>query len=91
VKIEPIENMKVYSVDSAQYEIYRGEARAKLLKGNKLKVICNLRGRQLPHAADYYQLFERLVSDLGDVALLVAGPKREGKTIWMVFEIKKNG
>lgn len=60
-------------------------ARAFLAKGNKVKVTCMFRGRELAHPEIGEGLVKRVVDELGDVSTLETPMKRMGRFLHVVL------
>jgi translation initiation factor IF-3 len=61
------------------------QARDFLEKGNKVKVTCMFRGREITHAQLGDHLLKRVVSELEDVSLVEVFPKLFGKMLSLVL------
>lgn len=61
------------------------QAREFLEKGNKVKVSCQFRGREITHPEIGDKLMTRVVQELEDVAMVEASPKFLGKLLGLVL------
>lgn len=60
-------------------------ARKFIEEGNKVKITCNFRGREMMHPEFGRKIIERMCTDLGDIAASEANPKFFGKTLSVVL------
>lgn len=60
-------------------------ARKFIEEGNKVKITCTFRGREMMHPEFGKKVIDRMCADLGDVASSEANPKFFGKTLSVVL------
>ena len=78
VKISP--NISEHDLD-----VKLRQAKEFLEKGNKVKVSCQFRGREITHPEVGEKLMQRVVQTLEDVAMVEAMPKFLGKLLSLVL------
>lgn len=78
VKLKP-------NTDEHDFDFKMKHAREFLEKGNKVKVTCTFRGREMMYPEKGEQVVKRLCQGLEDVAQVEAPPKMMGKTITTVL------
>ena len=71
-------------IDKHDYETKRGHVRRFLEGGNKVKVTIMFRGREQSRPELGYRLLQRLAEDIGDIAVVEAAPKQDGRNMTMV-------
>ncbi|ANY08779.1 translation initiation factor IF-3 [Pseudonocardia sp. HH130630-07] len=72
-------------IDKHDYETKRGHVRRFLEGGNKVKVTIMFRGREQSRPELGYRLLQRLAEDIGDIAVVEAAPKQDGRNMTMVL------
>ena len=60
-------------------------AREFIEKGNKVRVTCMFRGREMAHPELGAKVTQRFVEDLGDIAQIEAPPKQMGRNLSLVL------
>lgn len=60
-------------------------AREFIEKGNKVRVTCMFRGREMAHPELGQKVTERFVQELGDIAQIEAPPRRMGRNLSLVL------
>jgi translation initiation factor IF-3 len=60
-------------------------ARKFIAEGNKVKITCNFRGREMMHPELGKRIVDRLCTDLADIAASESSPKFFGKTLSVVL------
>lgn len=78
IKIKP-------NIDDHDFEFKLKHAKEFLLKGNKVKITCTFRGREMLHMNLGYELVKRMCKDLEDVASVEIPPKSLGKMLSLVL------
>lgn len=78
VKVKP-------NIDDHDLETKLRHAREFLTKGNKVKVTCQFRGREMAHPEHGAKLMARVVEDLSDVSTVEAPPNMMGRILTMVL------
>ncbi len=78
VKISP-------NISEHDLEVKKRHAREFLEKGNKVKVSCQFRGREVMHPENGVKLMNRMVSELEDVSMVEASPKLLGRMMSLVL------
>ena len=71
-------------IEEHDYRFKMNHARRFLEHYNKVKFSLIFRGREITHADIGLNLLNRVAEDLSDIAMVEAGPKKEGRTIMMV-------
>jgi translation initiation factor IF-3 len=71
-------------IDPHDYATKKGHVTRFLSAGNKVKVTIMFRGREMAHTDLGRKILDRLVVDLGDLAIVEAMPKQEGRNMIMV-------
>ena len=69
----------------ADYEVKRRRVVKFLGEGDKVKCTMRFRGREVTHPELGREILDRLVSDLGELAVVEVYPKMEGRQITMVL------
>ena len=72
-------------IDPHDYATKKGHVTRFLSAGNKVKVTIMFRGREMAHTELGRKILDRLVVDLGDLAIVEAMPKQEGRNMIMVI------
>ncbi|WP_085912196.1 MULTISPECIES: translation initiation factor IF-3 [Pseudonocardia] len=72
-------------IDKHDYETKRGHVIRFLEGGNKVKVTIMFRGREQSRPELGYRLLQRLAEDIGDLAVVEAAPKQDGRNMTMVL------
>lgn len=72
-------------IDKHDYETKRGHVIRFLEGGNKVKVTIMFRGREQSRPELGYRLLQRLAEDIGDMAVVEAAPKQDGRNMTMVL------
>ncbi|MBW0104736.1 translation initiation factor IF-3 [Pseudonocardia sp. KRD291] len=72
-------------IDTHDYETKRGHVIRFLEGGNKVKVTIMFRGREQSRPELGYRLLQRLAEDIGDLAVVEASPKQDGRNMTMVL------
>ena len=78
VKISP--NISVHD-----FEVKQRHAREFLEKGNKVKVTCVFRGREVMHSENGEKLMHQMVADLEEVSMVEASPRLMGRMMSLVL------
>lgn len=78
VKLKP-------NIDVHDLETKLKHAREFLEKGNKVKVTCTFRGREMAHKEIGQKLIDRVVENLQDAAMVEAPPKLFGRMLTLVL------
>jgi translation initiation factor IF-3 len=73
------------NIDTHDLETKMRHAREFLSKGNKVKITCVFRGREMAHAQIGEKLVQKFCEDLEDVATAEAPAKMFGKTLLVVL------
>lgn len=72
VKVKP-------NIDVHDFETKSRQARGFIEKGNKVKITCTFRGREMAHPEVGERWVKKMCEDLADIALIEATPKMLGK------------
>lgn len=78
IKVKP-------NIDLHDFETKMRHAREFIEKGNKVKITCMFRGRELAHTDVGMKWVKRMCEDLADVALVEAPPKLMGRSMLAVI------
>jgi translation initiation factor IF-3 len=71
-------------IDPHDYATKKGHVTRFLEASNKVKVTIMFRGREMAHTDLGRKILDRLVGDLGDLAIVESMPKQEGRNMIMV-------
>jgi translation initiation factor IF-3 len=71
-------------IDPHDYATKTGHVTRFLEAGNKVKVTIMFRGREMAHTDLGRKILDRLVGDLGELAIVESMPKQEGRNMIMV-------
>jgi translation initiation factor IF-3 len=77
------------TVDEHDYQTKKNRAVRFLEDGDKVKASLRFRGRQMAHRELGYQILNRLVQDLGDLAVVEFHPRMEGNTLHAILAPSK--
>ena len=72
-------------IDPHDYATKKGHVTRFLFGGNKVKVTIMFRGREMAHTDLGRRILDRLVVDLGELAIVESMPKQEGRNMIMVI------
>ena len=72
-------------IDPHDYATKKGHVTRFLAAGNKVKITIMFRGREMAHTELGRKILDRLVGDLGELAIVEAMPKQEGRNMIMVI------
>ncbi|MBB65250.1 MAG: translation initiation factor IF-3 [Waddliaceae bacterium] len=78
VKLKP-------NIDEHDFQVKAKRARSFLEKGNKVKVTCMFRGREMAHPEIGRRVVKKLCEDLADVSIPEAMPKQMGRFLTLVL------
>ena len=76
-------------IDPHDYATKKGHVTRFLEAGNKVKITIMFRGREMAHTDLGRKILDRLVSDLGELVVVEAMPKQEGRNMIMVISPNK--
>jgi len=76
-------------IDPHDYATKKGHVTRFLEAGNKVKITIMFRGREMAHTDLGRRILDRLVSDLGELVVVEAMPKQEGRNMIMVISPNK--
>jgi len=76
-------------IDQHDYETKRGHVSRFLNAGTKVKVTIMYRGREMDHLDLGRNILDRLVSEMGDLAIVESTPRVEGRNMVMVLGSRK--
>lgn len=74
-----------YKIEEHDYQVKLRKAKESLVEGDKLKVLIQLRGREVQHADMAMTLMGRFFADLDNLAIYDREPKLEGKSVIMIL------
>ncbi len=72
-------------IDPHDYETKKGHVVRFLTAGARVKVTIMFRGREMAHTELGRRILDRLVEDLGELAVVEAEPKQDGRNMVMVI------
>ncbi|MEP6758666.1 MAG: translation initiation factor IF-3 [Actinomycetota bacterium] len=72
-------------IDPHDYATKKGHVTRFLSAGNKVKITIMFRGREMAHTDLGRKILDRLVVDLGELAIVESMPKQEGRNMIMVI------
>jgi translation initiation factor IF-3 len=72
-------------IDRHDYATKKGHVVRFLTAGARVKVTIMFRGREMAHTELGRKILDRLVEDLGDMAVIEASPKQDGRNMVMVI------
>ncbi|KAK3234023.1 hypothetical protein CYMTET_55707 [Cymbomonas tetramitiformis] len=73
-----------YNIDTHDYEVRKKAARKFLSAGDKVKFLCQFRGREMEFKDIAFKMFEKLRTELADVGTMEGNrPNLEGRTMVM--------
>ena len=72
-------------IDPHDYATKKGHVTRFLSAGNKVKITIMFRGREMAHTDLGRKILDRLVVDLGELAIVESMPKQEGRNMIMVM------
>jgi translation initiation factor IF-3 len=78
VKLKP-------NIDPHDFDTKNRQARGFIEKGNKVKITCTFRGREMAHPEVGERWIKKMCEDLADIALIEATPKMMGKMLSAVL------
>lgn len=73
------------NINDNDFETKLKRAHQFIAKGNKVKVTCMMRGREMAHPEIGYKLVERMIEAMADVAVAEAPLKRMGRVLTTVL------
>jgi translation initiation factor IF-3 len=79
-----------YKIEAHDYDVNVKKGHKFLTEGDKIKVICQLRGREVQHAKMAIELMNRYFKDMDDLAIFDREPKLEGKSVIMILSPNPN-
>lgn len=74
-----------YKIEEHDYQVKLRHAQEFLNDGDKIKVVIQLRGREMQHANMANELMNRFFVELNDLAIYDREPKMEGKSVIMIL------
>ncbi len=78
-----------YKIEEHDYNVRLSHAKRFLESGDKVKATIMFRGREIQHSNLAEELLQRMAKDLKDLAEVQQAPKREGRSMMMLFSPKK--
>lgn len=79
-----------YKIEDHDYQVKLRNAQKFLNEGDKIKVLIQLRGREVQHAKLALDLMNRFFTELNDLAIYDREPKLEGKSVLMILSPNPN-
>ncbi len=73
------------NIDEHDYETKKKHLREFIVKGNKVKVTCTFRGREMAHTEIGEAIVQKMVLDVEDIATPESPPKLMGRTLTTVI------
>jgi translation initiation factor IF-3 len=77
------------TVDEHDYQTKKNQATRFLNEGDKVKASLRFKGRQMAHRDLGYKIINRLITDIGDVAVVEFMPRMEGTTLHAILAPSK--
>jgi translation initiation factor IF-3 len=77
------------TVDEHDYQTKKNQAVRFLTDGDKVKASLRFRGRQMAHRELGYAIINRLIQDIGDVAIVEFMPRMEGTILHAIMAPSK--
>ena len=74
-----------YNIDTHDYEVRLRAAQRFLKDGDKVKVLCQFRGREMEFKAIALTLFERFIADVKEEGSVEGRPNIEGRSLMMTL------
>ena len=74
-----------YKIEDHDYQVKLKNAHKFLNDGDKIKVLIQLRGREVQHAKMALQLMDKFFNELDGLAIYDREPKLEGKSVIMIL------
>ena len=74
-----------YKIEDHDYQVKLRNAVKFLNEGDKIKVLIQLRGREVQHAKMALELMDRFFKELEGLAIYDKEPKLEGKSVMMIL------
>ena len=74
------------NIDDHDFEIKARQARGFIEKGNKVKVTCTFRGREMAHPEIGEELVKRMCTGLDEVAMVESSAKQLGRILTLVLQ-----
>jgi hypothetical protein len=74
-----------YNIDTHDYEVRLRAAQRFLKDGDKVKVLCQFRGREMEFKAIAFALFERFIQDVKEEGVVEGRPNIEGRSMIMTL------
>lgn len=79
-----LKELKVrYNIGEADYNVRVKSARKFLSNGDRVKVMCQLRGREIEYKDKAIEVFNRLAEDCADVGKVEQSPRAQGRQVIM--------
>ena len=79
-------------IDGHDYETKMKHVERFLGEGNKVKLTIMFRGREMAHPELGLRILERVADDVGELAIVEAAPRQDGRNMTMVLHpIRKDG
>lgn len=79
-----------YKIEDHDYQVKLKNAHKFLNEGDKIKVLIQLRGREVQHARLALDLMNKFFRELDDLAIYDREPKLEGKSVIMILSPNPN-
>jgi translation initiation factor IF-3 len=74
-----------YNIDTHDYDVRLRAAQRFLKDGDKVKVVCQFKGREMEFKDLAFKLFERFVSDIGELGVIESKMAIEGRSMQMLI------
>lgn len=71
--------------DTHDYNVRLKKAAQEIEKGNKIRLVCQFRGRENQFADQGFSLFQRFMEDLGENAVVERKAQKEGRLLTMII------
>lgn len=74
-----------YNIDTHDYEVRLRAAQRFLQGGDRVKVLCQFKGREMEFKALAFALFERFIADIKEEGSVESKPNIEGRSMIMIL------
>jgi len=74
-----------YKIDKHDYEVRKKNASKFLSQGNRVKVVCTFRGREVQFDTLGFDLLDKLAGDLEKIGVQESKARKEGRNLFCIF------
>lgn len=83
---QDLKELKIrYNIDVHDYDVRLRSAKKFLKDGDKVKVVCQFKGREMDFKDLAFKLFQRFIDDVGELGLIESKPAIEGRQMIMML------